>query len=314
MASPITPELETLAAFQHGIVRRGQAISAGLSPSAIKRRVGSGEWRRVGPGVYATFTGKSTREAKLWITLLQAGDGAMYSHETAAELHGFVGKPSRVLHITVPAGHRVRAIPGVAVHRSRIAIAEPHASFKLPRTTPEDTVLDLIDAATTFDEAYNWICRAVGRGVTVPVLLRESLRRRSRIRWREWLTEALAEKSEGLDSPLERRYARDVERAHGLPAAHRQAHRGDRYLDNLYEEYRLCVELDGDAAHPPESKWKDAERDNDNIAGGDIRTMRFGWVAVTEKRCRTAQRVANALRYAGWAGAPRPCGPGCPVA
>jgi hypothetical protein len=45
-----------------------------------------------------------------------------------------------------------------------------------------------------------------------------------------------------------------VERAHGLPPARRQARRrhgsGNRYLDNLYEEYGLCVELDGNAAHP----------------------------------------------------------------
>lgn len=237
----------------------------------------------------------------------------MFSHWTAAELHGFAGKPGRVLHITVPAAHRTRAIPGVVIHRSRIAIAEPHAVWKLPRTTPEDTVLDLVDAAETFDDAYGWICRAVGRGVTLPVLLRESLRRRARTRWRKWLTEALDDKEQGLDSPLERRYVRDVERAHGLPAAHRQAHRGNRYLDNLYEGFRLCVELDGDAAHPPESKWKDAERDNDTIADGDTRTMRFGWVAVTEKRCRTAQRVADALRRAGWPGTPVPCGPSCPI-
>ena len=67
-------------------------------------------------------------------------------------------------------------------------------------------------------------------------------------------------------------YVRDVERAHGLPLARRQARRrhgsGNRYLDNLYEEYGLCVELDGAAAHPAEGRWRDTHRDNTNLVQG----------------------------------------------
>lgn len=320
MAKRLDRRLRDLAYRQQGIVGRGQAIGTGLSSSALGRRLRSGDWQRLGRGVYATFTGKSDRDARLWTILLRVGEGAVFSHETAAELHGFAERRAKAIHVTVPASRRPaqrRPIPGVVVHRSTIVVAEPHADFKLPRTSPEDTVLDLINAASTFDEAYGWICRAVGRGVTLPVLLREALGRRSRIRWRDWLTDALTDKDAGVDSPLERRYMRDVERAHGLPAARRQARRrlnaGTRYLDNLYEKYRLCVELDGDAAHPAEGKWADTDRDNENLAGGDIRTFRFGWVAVTEHRCRTAQRVADALRRAGWTGKPVPCCSACPV-
>ena len=32
-----------------------------------------------------------------------------------------------------------------------------------PCTRVEDTVLDLIQIAPTFDDAYAWICRAIGR-------------------------------------------------------------------------------------------------------------------------------------------------------
>ena len=273
-----------------------------------------------GRATYATFTGKSTREADLWTAILRAGPGAVLSHQTAAELHGFAGKPSRQIHITVPASRRPaqrRPIPGVVVHRSRIVVAEPQAPWRLPRTTVEDTVLDLMAAAVTFDDAYGWLCRALGRRITLPMLLREAMASRSRIRWRAWITEALADAEEGINSPLERRYVRDVERAHGLPAARRQAKRraGSRtiYLDNLYEEYSLCVELDGAATHPDEGRWKDTDRDNANIASEDARTLRYGWVAVTENRCHSAQQVADVLRRRGWTGKPCPCGAGCPV-
>ena len=64
----------------------------------------------------------------------------------------------------------------------------------------------------------------------------------------------------------------------------RQARRvlasGVRYLDNFYDAYRLCVELDGRSSHPPEQKWQDADRDNDNLFAGDVQTVRFGCVTL----------------------------------
>jgi hypothetical protein len=251
--------------------------------------------------------------------VLKAGSGAVLSHETAAELHGFAN-PSAKIHITIPEKRRParrRPIPGVILHRSRTVVADLPAPWILPRTTVEDTVLDLINAAQTFDDAYAWICRALGRQITAPVLLRKALARRTRIRWRTWITEALDDAAKGINSPLERRYVNGVERAHGLPKAKRQAKRrvgsGNIYLDNIYEGYGVCVELDGAATHPNEGRWKDTDRDNANLASYGTRTLRYGWVATTEKRCRTAQQVADTLRRNGWTGTLRPCGPSCPV-
>ena len=105
----------------------------------------------------------------------------------------------------------------------------------------DDTVLDLVAKARTFDDAYGWISRAIGRRLTSPQSLSKALVRRSRIRWRAWITGALQDAADGVHSPLERNYVYGVERAHGLPTARRQAKRrhgsGTRYLDNLYEEY-----------------------------------------------------------------------------
>ena len=176
----------------------------------------------------------------------------MLSHETAAEVHDLTGKPSQRIHISVPSDQhpgRHRKIRGVVIHRSRGLVAEWQPPWQLPRTSVEDTVLDLIAAARTFDDAYGWISAAVGRRLTTPELLGKALAARPRMRWRGWVTAALQDAADGVHSPLERNYVHGVERAHGLPAARRQARRrhgsGTRYLDNLYEEYGLCVELDG---------------------------------------------------------------------
>jgi Transcriptional regulator, AbiEi antitoxin len=298
-----------------------QARGQGISSHAIARRLRSGDWQRLHRGTYAAFSGTPPREARLWAAVVRAGRDAVLSHETAAEIQRLTDKPSSKIHVTVPAGRnpaRGKRIPGIVVHRARNVACEPLPPWQLPRTPVAETVLDLANAARTFDDAYGWLTRATGRELVTVPQLRAALAVRSRIRWRGLLAEALAEAADGVMSPLERRYARDVERAHGLPAARRQARRelagGVRFLDNYYAEFRLCVELDGSTSHPPEQKWADAGRDNDNLFRDDVATVRFGLLDVTTRRCAQATRLAALFLRRGWDGAAlRPCGPQCPV-
>jgi very-short-patch-repair endonuclease len=312
-----------LRSVQSGIVDRGQALGLGLTRRQISHRLHSGAWQRVYPGVYATFTGQLSREARLWAAVRCAGDGAMVSHETAAEVHGIIDKPlgSRI-HVTVPLRRRParkRPVRGIVIHRSDQSQQQFLGPFKLPRTRIEDTVLDLIAASSTFDQAYSWITRAVSRQHVTVSLLRAALATRHRIRWRKWLDEAFEDAHDGADSPLERRYVRDVERAHGLPRSQRQARRqfGDKthYRDNWYAEYRVVVEIDGPAYHENEQVQQDKNRDNLNLAMDDLRTYQFGPVDVTERVCETAAMVVATLRRNGWPGSPRPCRrAGCVIA
>ena len=305
---------------QSGVVSREQARAAGFTEKAIAWRLRSGKWQRIHRGAYATFTGAISREGRLWAAVLCIGPSAVLSHETAAEVHGLTDKPSTRIHISVPAGHdrgRYQKIRGVVIHRSRCLVPELQPPWQLPRTTVEDTVLDLIAAARAFDDAYGWISAAVGRRLTTPELLGKALAARSRMRWRAWVSGALQDAADGVHSPLERNYVHGVERAHGLPAARRQAKRrhgsGNRYLDNLYEEYGLCVELDGVASHPAEGRRRDTRRDNDNLVQGTD-TLRYEWPDTTEHRCRTAAEIATVLRRLGWPGTLRRCSPGCTAA
>ncbi len=175
-------------------------------------------------------------------------------------------------------------------------------------------MLDLAQSAVTFDDAFGWLSRAVGRRLTTASRLLNALESRSRVRWRRELSVGLGDISLGVHSPLERRYVTSVERAHGLPAARRQAlvviggHR--RYVDNLYEDAGLVVELDGLAAHPPEQRWADSHRDNE-LAGVGLATLHYNWHDVNEGSCGTAAEVASVLLMRGTLVQLRRCGPGC---
>lgn len=316
MARQLPDELRDLLAGQCGVFARWQANAIAVDRGLISARLASGRWRRLYQGVYAAFTGDLCREAEVWAALLRAGPQAVLSHQTAAEIDGFTARPSRLIHVTVPLGQHMVRVPGIVAHRSsRIEVAR-HPLRTPPRTRVEETVLDLAQQSASIDDAFGWISRACGKRLTRPPLLLAAMQSRGKMRWRTELTFALADLADGVLSPLEYRYVRNVERAHGLPAAKRQVlivHAGQRqYLDNLYQAFGLGVELDGQAYHPAAERWKDIGRDN-ALAVDGILILRYGWPEVSDRPCAVAIQVGGTAARRGWCGNLRRCGPGCLV-
>lgn len=320
MPTDLPIPVQMLLERQHGVITRRQAAEAGLAGQLIDARLRRHRWRRLYTGVYATFTGPPPRPAVLWAALLRAGPGAVLSHYTAAELDHLTDEASAVIHVTVSRSRRItvpergQSVPRIVTHYSTHHDRHP---ARIPdRTRVEDTTLDLAQLARNADGAIAWPIRACARRLTTPPLLAQAMAARSRLRWRMELTEALAEAADGVQSLLESRYVRRVERPHGLPRASRQARsrvRGrTRYLDDLYGRYRVAVELDGQAGHPAEARWRDIRRDNASAAAGIV-TLRYGWADITDEPCRVAAEIAAVLQQRGWPGRPHPCGPRCPV-
>jgi hypothetical protein len=141
--------------------------------------------------------------------------------------------------------------------------------------------------------------------------------RRAKLRWRADLMIALEQLSAGVQSSLELGYLRKVESPHGLPKARRQARtkNGTRsaYLDNLYDEFGVAVELDGMAWHPIQDRSLDIRRDN-YLARGGIITLRYNWADITSRSCLVAEEIAQVLAQRGWPGTIRSCGPHCQAA
>ncbi len=312
---PLLPdECLRLLKRQRGILASWQAESAGLSPRRIEVLVRTGRWQRVGYGVYATFTGALRRDAILWAAVLRAGPQAALSHETADGLYGVVSDVGRKIHVVVPGEQRPRPAAGLVIHRSRRfwQIADP--GYLPLRTQIEETVLDLAEGATSFDDVVALLARSCQRRATTPFLLTMALDKRPRVRWRKETSLALQDVADGVNSILEFRYRRDVERAHNLPASERQApgtvdqHR--IFRDVRYRRYRVIVELDGKASHPDEHRWKDKHRDNAAAADGWV-SLRYGWADVHERACQTSLQVGSVLARQGWTGTVRRCGPTC---
>lgn len=322
MSEQFSESCRLLLAAQAGAVARWQAASIGLDPAVIDARLRRGRWQPLYRGVYAAFTGPPSRECFLWGAALRGGPGAALSYNAAAELDGLTEVRAGAIHVTVLPERRIAlskhergvGAPRIVVHVSaRLGLAL-HPVRVPPRTRVEETVLDLFQASASFDEALAWPVAACARRRTSHGALILATQARPRLRWRTALLGALGEIGNGVHSVLEFRYTRGVERPHGLPTASRQARmsRGSRsqYLDNLYEEFGVAVELDGRAAHRAEDRPQDTRRDN-FFASVGIVTLRYGWADVTERPCQLAAEIGQVLRERGWTGRPSRCGPAC---
>ena len=292
-------------------------MDVGLTVKMIEARLRSGTWRVVRRGVYTRDAGDVSRPGMLWAAVLSAGRYAVLSHESAAEKLGFVARPGGEIHVTIPDGRDVAAIPGVRIHRSRRAFRLALAECALPCTNVEETVLDLVDVSDTYDDMCGWVTRALDRNRTTAARLRGAISKRERLRWRSVLGDMIHATITGDKSVLEHRYERDVERAHGLPEPDRQVlfiktDGSQAWRNRAYPGYRVVVELDGRLYHPAENLWDDKDRDNAAIEAGH-EPLRYGWKHVTQWPCATAVQVGRVLRANGWPGPLRPCSIQCPV-
>lgn len=74
-----------------------------------------------------------------------------------------------------------------------------------PHTMTEDTVIDLVSAAGTLDEAAGWVTAAFAKRVTGEWPLRQAMAERPRLRWRDHLDELITLAATGTHSATRER-------------------------------------------------------------------------------------------------------------
>ena len=304
-----------IAAEQDGIIARRQLFSAGLTPGVARRAVVARRWLTLYPCVYATFSGAVPDRAQIWAALLRAGPGATASHRTALWLAGLIDERPGVIEVAIPHGRR-HVASGMRVYRMRNLDQFTHPAARPPRLRLEQAILATTQSAQSEDVVLDFVLRSTQRRLTTAARLQLALKAWPRHRWRSLLLKVLAEVQDGVASALELRYARDVERAHGLPRGQRNqrdhASDGSRYRDVQYAEFNTVVELDGREAHPVDEAFRDLRRDNAVAASGG-QTLRYGWRDTVGRSCLTAAQVGQALRHRGWTGRVHRCGPACSI-
>ena len=303
--------------LQEGVVSRRQVLAHGGDDVVIERRLRRREWASILTGVYVVHTGAPSWRQRAWAAVLYSAPAAL-SGASALRAHGVRGHDEVAsIEVAIAPSRRVRPVPALVVRRltDYERIAQAHLSP--PRLRVEPALLRVAAQARTEDRAVSVLADGCQCGATTPARLARELGLTSGLARRRLLADILDDVGAGALSPLERRYLRDVERAHRLPRATRQLPDlvdGSRVQRDVeYAAQATDVELDGRLGHDAaDDRWDDLDRDLGSAAAGKL-TLRVGWKQVLEP-CRTAVTIGRVLAARGWTGTVRPCGPHCSVA
>lgn len=125
---------------QYGVITRAQALEAGLTRRQIDHLRGTGMWRNLHRGIYASVDSQAGWHQRAMGACLWAGSGTALSHCSAAYLWRLEGITSPVVEITTQ--RSIRAA-GVLVHRSQDPPKGVVRIAGMPATSLPVTLLNL---------------------------------------------------------------------------------------------------------------------------------------------------------------------------
>ncbi len=293
------------ASQQHGLISREQALKhLDFSLSGITRRLQSGHWKAVRPGVYRVGAVASSWHQELMGACLWVGPEAVASHTSAAGLLKLDGVPFPAIEVTTSRARNPERT-GVVVHRSQSLPAEDKTVIEgIPCTRAARTIIDLASAvdAQQLELALEDALRR--RLVQVPWVYRRlrALGTTGRHGSR-FLNRFLSLRQPGkalTDSALEARVFQLLRKA-GLPRPERQftVTTNDEFIaqvDFAYPKQRLIIEADGYRYHQGLQAWThDRDRLN-KLAADGWRVMHARWKDVSVGQDDFIKRVQSALQ------------------
>lgn len=293
-----------VAGRQHGVLSRAQALSCGLSPSSIGRRVASGRFEVILPGVYGVLGAPRSWHQQVMAACLWGGEGAVASHRTAGALWSLDGIPPDIVEISTPRRLRSQI---VLLHQSRLTPRDATAIGCISVTRATRTLIDL---------------GAVVEREAVEVALDDALRRRLislrqlRIRLEHLggkgrrgagVVRALLEERDPRKAPaesvLEARLIRVLRRAH-LPEPSRQFEVREKgkllaRVDLAYPDLHLAIEADGYRYHSGRAAWqRDLERRN-RLTSRGWRVIHVTWADISSGGKEIVTEIRRALGEPG---------------
>jgi hypothetical protein len=275
------------------VIANEELWACGMSRAAVMRRRDSGLLREVHRGVFAWGHPGLTWRGRCLAAVKACGPDAGLSHHACCALWRVIElDEDRPIDVTIPM-RGPRAIPGIAIHRTRI----PFEVMRLDRIPVTTTARGLMDLASV--ASYEFTRRAVREAMARK---RASIRELTAVRGRKGgkiITRILADGYAPTRSELEDAVLDLIERG-GIakPLVNQRNHA--RVPDFRWD--RLVVEADGAAWHDHKlARNDDVERQAELEAAG-FRVLRVTWRQVVGQPAQTLVR----LRAAGAPGATRP--------
>lgn len=303
MSDSLYAAVARLAATQHGVFSRMQALRLGATDSVIHGNLRAGRWLSQFPGVYAVAGVPKTWRQSLMIATLAAGSSSLVSHGAAAallRLNGFEPCPAEVL-VPRPATRRPS---GLIVHESRDLIPQDHGSaHAIPVTSVARTLLDLA-GCMPFDVVEDALDDALRRELVRASYLRWRLERAARegragVQALRRMLDERRDRTPEEKNIFERNLRRAIQRA-GLPepVAQHRVRDGGRVIaipDFAYPDVLLAIEADGYAWHSGRSRWRNDLARRSALARLGWRVIHVTWEDLHYREIEKMKEIADAL-------------------
>jgi len=307
------PQLDDLLAAS-GDVLETVTILRYLTTAELDWRVKSGRWQRPCKGVVAAHSGPLTNEQLMRIALFRSGPGAALAGLTAAKLHGFKGfldvapaEGGPVFVLTEYAFQKPTPMPGLnhVLHRTKFLAEDVPPGIEPRRTRMARALVDAAVWMPTDRGALAVLAAGVQQRRTRTLDLRDVVDGMGvTLPRRRLILDALGDIEGGAQALSELDFTRKVVRQFGLPEPSRQAGRKDsegrqRWIDVVWEKWKVVVEIDGAQHLEPLQYWDDMHRDDDLQFDG-FTVLRFPAWLVRQDPEHVARRILRHLAKAGY--------------
>jgi very-short-patch-repair endonuclease len=286
----------SLAAAQRGVASRAQLLNLDFTDDSIEELTVRGWLHKVGPSVFAIGHPGISRRGQAIAALLQVGDDAGVSHESAARHWGMKARSSEgPIHVSIRSRAGLTAPDGVVIHRPRNLKASELVVHKGVRvTTPERTLVDMLPSSSVVEltRMLEQMVTTLGRspdGLHAwahglgPVKGRGKL-----IKALDWVAGPAVIRSE-FESLF-----RSVCQEAGLPVAVTNHRIGRWEVDAVWIAYWVAVELDSWRWHGGRWQFHQDRRKGLAISRAGFELLRISWWQLKNERAE----VVEAIRYA----------------
>ena len=281
---------------------RRQVYALGLTRDEVTAHLNGGRWRRIHSQSLAVHTGPLGDAGLLWAALFEAGDRACLDGSSSLIAAGLKHFTEKTVRVSVPRGVLVRRAPGIQIRQTRRLKTSDLVSVGIPRTKNHVAAIRAAIWARSDKQAALLLTMSVQQRLTTPELLVKEMLRIKRDRRRTLIAAVITDLLEGVQSLGEHEFAQ-LCRERGLPEPTRQAVRkgkdGRCYLDVIWEEWGVVVEIDGIQHAWARNVVPDALRHN-AVALGNALVLRLPLLGLRVASGEFFEQIEEALVSRGW--------------
>jgi very-short-patch-repair endonuclease len=288
---------------QADVASRMQLYAGGITRHEVRANVEAGRWQLIGRQSLLLHGGPVLRENLEWAAVFEAGPRAFLDGASSLVAGGLKKFDVERVRVSVPRGARVRRVRGIDVRQTRRwAAGDLAPGVGVPRSRNPIAAVRAALWAKSDKQAALLLTMVVQQGMATPEQLGIEMLRVRRDRRRAFINAVILDLLGGVRSLGELDVAHELRRR-GFPAPSRQSLRrgrnGNYYLDLIWDEWGVVVEIDGIQHSWAQNVVADALRQND-VTLENATVLRMPLLGLRVAADEFFAQIGQALEDAGW--------------